>query len=208
MNALASRVVLYGRMVKFSHSVFALPFALASAALAAGRRPPVAPGALDRRGDGGRAQRGHGLQPAGRPRDRRAQPAHGGARAAAGRVAARRGVGVRDPVRRRARRRGRHAQPAVPGAVSGRARDRVRLLVHEALHGAVPRLSRPGAGHRPGRRLARDPRRARGGADRARAGRALLGGRASTRSTPARTSRSTGRRACIRCPRAWASRAR
>jgi 4-hydroxybenzoate polyprenyltransferase len=36
MNALASRVVLYGRMVKFSHSVFALPFALASAALAAG----------------------------------------------------------------------------------------------------------------------------------------------------------------------------
>jgi len=35
MNALAQRVVLYGRMVKFSHSVFALPFALASAALAA-----------------------------------------------------------------------------------------------------------------------------------------------------------------------------
>jgi 4-hydroxybenzoate polyprenyltransferase len=35
MNALATRVVLYGRMVKFSHSVFALPFALASAALAA-----------------------------------------------------------------------------------------------------------------------------------------------------------------------------
>jgi 4-hydroxybenzoate polyprenyltransferase len=35
MNALAERVVLYGRMVKFSHSVFALPFALASAALAA-----------------------------------------------------------------------------------------------------------------------------------------------------------------------------
>jgi 4-hydroxybenzoate polyprenyltransferase len=36
MNALASRAVLYGRMVKLSHSVFALPFALASAALAAG----------------------------------------------------------------------------------------------------------------------------------------------------------------------------
>src|SRR5207245_483347 len=31
------RVVLYGRMIKFSHSVFALPFALTSAALAAGR---------------------------------------------------------------------------------------------------------------------------------------------------------------------------
>jgi 4-hydroxybenzoate polyprenyltransferase len=36
MNALASRAVLYGRMVKLSHTVFALPFALASAALAAG----------------------------------------------------------------------------------------------------------------------------------------------------------------------------
>jgi len=36
MSALASRAVLYGRMVRLSHSVFALPFALASAALAAG----------------------------------------------------------------------------------------------------------------------------------------------------------------------------
>jgi len=36
MSALLGRVVLYGRMIKFSHSVFALPFALASAVLAAG----------------------------------------------------------------------------------------------------------------------------------------------------------------------------
>jgi len=36
MNAALHRVLLFGRMVKFSHSVFALPFALASAALAAG----------------------------------------------------------------------------------------------------------------------------------------------------------------------------
>jgi len=35
MSGALQRVVLYGRMVKFSHSVFALPFALASAALAA-----------------------------------------------------------------------------------------------------------------------------------------------------------------------------
>lgn len=35
MTALAARALLYGRMIKFSHSVFALPFALASAALAA-----------------------------------------------------------------------------------------------------------------------------------------------------------------------------
>jgi 4-hydroxybenzoate polyprenyltransferase len=40
MNALAQRVVLYGRMVKFSHSVFALPFALASATLAVAGPPP------------------------------------------------------------------------------------------------------------------------------------------------------------------------
>ena len=35
MNALADRALTYGRMIKFSHSVFALPFALASVALAA-----------------------------------------------------------------------------------------------------------------------------------------------------------------------------
>jgi len=35
MNALADRALIYGRMIKFSHSVFALPFALASVALAA-----------------------------------------------------------------------------------------------------------------------------------------------------------------------------
>ena len=40
----------------------------------------------------GRAQRGHGLQPPGRPGDRRAQPAHRRPRAAAGRAVARREV--------------------------------------------------------------------------------------------------------------------
>ena len=35
MTDVLGRAVLYGRMIKFSHSVFALPFALASAALAA-----------------------------------------------------------------------------------------------------------------------------------------------------------------------------
>jgi 4-hydroxybenzoate polyprenyltransferase len=38
MSTLAGRVLHYGRMIKFSHSVFALPFALASAALAADER--------------------------------------------------------------------------------------------------------------------------------------------------------------------------
>jgi 4-hydroxybenzoate polyprenyltransferase len=35
MSALVARTVAYGRMIRFSHSVFAMPFALASAALAA-----------------------------------------------------------------------------------------------------------------------------------------------------------------------------
>jgi 4-hydroxybenzoate polyprenyltransferase len=35
VSAVAERALLYGRMIKFSHTVFALPFALASAALAA-----------------------------------------------------------------------------------------------------------------------------------------------------------------------------
>jgi len=43
--AALQRLVVYGRMVKFSHSVFALPFALASAALAAAHGS-LAPGTL------------------------------------------------------------------------------------------------------------------------------------------------------------------
>jgi 4-hydroxybenzoate polyprenyltransferase len=40
MKTLVERALVYGRMIKFSHSVFALPFALASAAVAAGGRVP------------------------------------------------------------------------------------------------------------------------------------------------------------------------
>jgi len=36
VSALLGRIALYGRMIRFSHSVFALPFALASAVIAAG----------------------------------------------------------------------------------------------------------------------------------------------------------------------------
>ena len=42
MSGLLARAVVFGRMIKFSHSIFALPFALTSAALAAGRRVPWA----------------------------------------------------------------------------------------------------------------------------------------------------------------------
>jgi 4-hydroxybenzoate polyprenyltransferase len=40
VSTLAARAIAYGRMVKLSHSVFALPFALASALLAGGGRVP------------------------------------------------------------------------------------------------------------------------------------------------------------------------
>ena len=40
MKTLVDRALVYGRMIKFSHSVFALPFALASAAVAAEGRVP------------------------------------------------------------------------------------------------------------------------------------------------------------------------
>ena len=40
MRTLVDRALVYGRMIKFSHSVFALPFALASAAVAANGRVP------------------------------------------------------------------------------------------------------------------------------------------------------------------------
>jgi 4-hydroxybenzoate polyprenyltransferase len=42
-SSFRERVALYGRMIKFSHSVFALPFALASFALASGGRLQVRP---------------------------------------------------------------------------------------------------------------------------------------------------------------------
>jgi len=40
VRTLVDRALVYGRMIKFSHSVFALPFALASAAVAANGRVP------------------------------------------------------------------------------------------------------------------------------------------------------------------------
>ncbi len=42
MRSLVQRTVVFGRMIKFSHSIFALPFALTSAVLAAGAAPPWA----------------------------------------------------------------------------------------------------------------------------------------------------------------------
>ncbi len=89
-----NRLRTYASFVRFSHSVFALPFALTGALLAIKRQPSRASSssrcaALDHRGNGGRAQRGDGVQPAGRCEIRRAQSADGDARAAARRMSIR-----------------------------------------------------------------------------------------------------------------------
>ena len=55
-------------MIKFSHTLFALPFALLAAVLAAGGWPRRIDARQDPPRHGRRAERGHGPQPAGRPR--------------------------------------------------------------------------------------------------------------------------------------------
>ncbi len=57
-------------MIKFEHTLFALPFAFLGMLLAAEGWPEWSGGRLDRPGDGRGAQRRHGLQPAGRSHDR------------------------------------------------------------------------------------------------------------------------------------------
>ena len=84
-----NRLQTYLSFVRFSHSVFALPFALTGALLAlherSSGRPGTWPGAcvLDRRRHGGGAQRGDGIQPARGRAVRREESADGHARAAA-----------------------------------------------------------------------------------------------------------------------------
>ena len=82
----------FASLVKIEHTVFALPFAYVGAFLAVdavpSRRPP-----LDHGRDGRCPLAGDGAEPADRRAHRRAQPAHGDARAAAGRAEPRAGVG-------------------------------------------------------------------------------------------------------------------
>ena len=65
---IVNRLRTYLSFVRFSHSVFALPFALTGALLAlttaSGRRSRWPASAVDRRRDGGGAQRRDGIQPA------------------------------------------------------------------------------------------------------------------------------------------------
>ena len=149
-------------MIRFSHSVFALPFALASATLAAREGGVSARAvALDRGRDGRGAQRGDGFQP--RWSTARSTPATRARPAASCRAACSPpaevwlfvGVSAAVFVARSG-----DAEPAVPRAVAGRARDRVRLLVHEALHRRLAPRARPVARGRARRRLARAARAA------------------------------------------------
>ena len=75
-TAIFSRIKLFLEMIKFSHTVFALPFAFAGAVLAARGLPSFYQSVLDRRGHGRGAYRGHGAQSSHRRRDRRPQSAH------------------------------------------------------------------------------------------------------------------------------------
>ena len=79
--SLFSNIRKWAEFVKFSHTVFALPFALASMAVAA-RDQRGWPGwrifLLDPGGDGLRAHLRHGLQPHRRPGIRPRQSPHGG----------------------------------------------------------------------------------------------------------------------------------
>ena len=112
-----NRLQTYLSFVRFSHCVFALPFALTGALLALHERPLPArrravARAVDRRRDGRGAQRGDGVQPAGGREVGRAEPADRDAR---------------DPARRdeparsdRVRRRRRRSCSSAPLTSSGR----------------------------------------------------------------------------------------
>ena len=156
------KLTTYLSFVRFSHSVFALPFALTGALLAWREHPfSWSQVGVDRRLHGERAQRGDGVQPPGRRASRRAQPAHGDARAAARRDDARRGRGLRHRRVRRVRLRRVAAEPALPRAVAGGAGHRLLVFAGEAVHGLHAAVPRAGDGGRAGRRLDRRRRRDR-----------------------------------------------
>ena len=60
-----NRIKIILEMIKFEHTIFALPFAFTGALLALGGLPSLRQIDLDRRGHGRRAVRRHGLQPVG-----------------------------------------------------------------------------------------------------------------------------------------------
>ena len=146
----------FASLVKFEHTVFALPFAYVGAFLAVDGYPGHVDARLDHARDGRRADARDGAEPARRCRARRPQPAHGR---------------PRDPGRRSCPARQVWAlcaaalalylvaafqlEPDRPLALADSGRDVRRLPVPQARHVALPPLARRLHGPRAARRLAR-----------------------------------------------------
>ena len=190
-----SRLPTYFSFVRFSHSVFALPFAL-TGALLAWRDTAVllVAGGLDRRLHGERAQRRDGIQPPGRCAVRRAEPADVDARAAARRD-------VDDGKRRCSWSCRRSSSSTAPrgSARSASLLSPVALAIVfwyslakrvHVVHAVVPRARHGGCA---GRRMDRGRRASRGSSRGCSASRSACGSAGSTFSMPARTSSSTVR---------------
>ncbi len=110
---------LYYRLVKFEHTIFALPFAYVGAFLAVSGVPVRARPALDHRRDGRCAFARDGAEPPDRRGHRRRQPADGVARAPVGRAQRRSRGRVLRRVARRLPRRRLAARPARALALAG-----------------------------------------------------------------------------------------
>ncbi len=137
-------------LIKFSHSVFALPFALSAMFVAAGGVPPLRDIALDLVVPRLGPDRGDGLQPVGRLGFTTPSiPGPAAARSSA--------PGSSPEFMRRGadclRRRLRAAQFPLPRALPGRLPAHPRLFADQAVHRLHPRLPRPGPGGRPHGRL-------------------------------------------------------
>ena len=132
---------------------------------------------MDRRRHGRGAQRGDGIQPAGRRAPRRAQPANRDAGAAARRHVAHRSDGVRRALLGRLCVCVVAVEHVVRGALAARARDRVLVFARQTLHDLHAGVSWPCDGRGAGRRLARRRWSGRMGAVAARRRDRIMGGR-------------------------------
>ena len=190
-------------MIRFSHTLFALPFALLAAVLAAGGWPRRRDARKDPPRDGRRPQRRDGAQPAGRPGDRRREPAHRVARAAR-RRRSRSASSARFLVVSVALflARGGEPQPLDAPPLAGRARAPLPLLLHEAVHVALAPRPRPVPRDRAGRRVDRGPRRHRAACRSSSASPSSSGRPASTSSMRCRTRSTTAASASTRFRRA------